>query len=148
MNSQLIDLHLARMRNPPASNARGQQLEKQVASARIVRLDKAKVLRPFFLPFLTQNQNYAILLDGVANSVNTVYTPTSSSPTLIMGFISDFDTLQARVSDVLRIQPGLTLLCPRGPWLASLRTWPGIMATSTWRSLSSWTKAISWRLML
>lgn len=102
MNSQLLDLHLARMRNPPASNERGKTLEQQVAAARIVRLDKAKVLRPFFLPFLTENQNYTILLDGVVGSVNTRYTPTSTSPTLITGFISDFDTLQARVSDVLQ----------------------------------------------
>src|ERR1051325_358596 len=101
-NQQLLDLHLARLRTPPASNERGRTLEQQVQSARIVRLDKAKVHRPYFLPFLESGQKFTILLDGIANSINQRYTPPSSSPTLITGFISDFDLLKVRISDVLQ----------------------------------------------
>ncbi len=101
-NQQLLDLHVARLRNPPKSNERGRTLEKQVESARIVRLDKAKVTQPYFLPFLESGQKFTILLDGVANSVTQRYTPPSSSPTLITGFTSDFDLLKVRVTDVLQ----------------------------------------------
>lgn len=102
MNQQLLDLHLARLRNPPVSNTPGQQLDDQVKRSRLTRLDKSKVLWPYFLPFLEEGQNYTVLLNGIVNDVLTRYTPVTGSPTLITGMISDFDTLKVRISDVLQ----------------------------------------------